>query len=48
MSTLTVKTDVYAGPLRCTPDDHQCHRPLGIFALKDGIVTGVGSTTPVR
>jgi branched-chain amino acid transport system substrate-binding protein len=48
MSTLSVKTDTYAGPLKCTPEDHQCHKTLGIFALKDGRVTGVGATTPVR
>ena len=34
--------------LKCTPDDHQCHKTLGIFALKDGRVTGVGKTTPSR
>jgi branched-chain amino acid transport system substrate-binding protein len=48
MSTLSMQTDVYAGPLKCTPDDHQCHKTLGIFALKDGRVTGIGSTTPSR
>lgn len=48
MSHLKIQTDTYAGPLQCTPDNHQCHNTLGIFALKDGIVTGVGSTTPTR
>lgn len=48
MSTLTVQTDVDRGPLKCTPEDHQCHHTLGIFALKDGRVTAVGSTTPTR
>jgi branched-chain amino acid transport system substrate-binding protein len=48
MSTLKVKTDTYAGPVECTPGDHQCHKTLGIFALKDGRVTGVGSTRPAR
>jgi len=48
MSTLSMQTDVYAGPLKCTPEDHQCHKTLGIFALKDDRVTGVGSTTPAR
>lgn len=47
-STLTLQTDTYAGPLKCTPEDHQCHRTLGIFALKGGRVTAVGKTTPVR
>ena len=48
LSTLKVKTDTYVGPLECTPDDHQCHKTLGIFALKDGRVTGVGSAKPSR
>ena len=48
MSTLKVQTDVYAGPVECTPEDHQCHKTLGIFALKDGRVAGVGSAKPVR
>lgn len=48
MSTLSLQTDTYAGPLKCTPTDHQCHRTLGIFALKDGRVTSVGKSTPVR
>jgi branched-chain amino acid transport system substrate-binding protein len=48
MSTLEVKSDVDRGPLKCTPDDHQCHRTLGIFALQNGRVTSVGSTTPTR
>lgn len=48
MSTLTVQTDTYAGPLKCTPTDHQCHRTLGIFALENGRVKGVGKSTPVR
>jgi branched-chain amino acid transport system substrate-binding protein len=48
ISTLGFQTDTYAGPLKCTPEDHQCHRVLGIFALKDGRVTGVGTAKPVR
>ena len=48
MSTLEVEVDPYAGPLKCSPTDHQCHKTLGIFALKDGRVTGVGSTIPTR
>ena len=48
MSTLTVKSDVDRGPLKCTPEDHQCHRTLGIFALENGRVTAVGSATPTR
>lgn len=48
MSTLTIQTDVYAGPLRCTPEDHQCHKTLGVFALQDGRITGVGKAEPKR
>jgi len=48
MSTLSMQPDTYAGPLTCKPDDHQCHRVLGIFALKDGRVSGIGKTAPVR
>lgn len=47
-STLEMKPDTYAGPIKCVPGDHQCHRTLGVFALKDGKVTGVGHSTPVR
>jgi len=48
MSNLTYLSDVDRGPLKCTPQDHQCHRTLGIFAFKDGRITAVGSTTPIR
>ena len=48
MSTLTMQTDTYAGPLKCMPNDHQCHKTLGIFSLKGDRVSGIGSTTPVR
>lgn len=48
MSTLETKVDPYAASLKCSPMDHQCHKTLGIFALQDGRVAGVGSTTPSR
>ena len=48
LSTLSMQPDTYAGPLKCTPEDHQCHRTLGIFALKDGKVAGIGRTSPTR
>ena len=48
MSTLEGKADTYAGRFKCTPTDHQCQKTLGVFALKDGRVTGVGHTTPTR
>jgi len=34
--------------LRCTPDDHQCHKTLGVFALKDGRISGVAKAEPKR
>ena len=48
MSNIEYQTDTYAGPLRCSPDDHQCHKTLGIFALKDGKVTAIDKATPSR
>ncbi|MGF7160815.1 branched-chain amino acid transport system substrate-binding protein [Rhodoligotrophos appendicifer] len=48
MANLKVQTDTYAGPLQCTPSNHQCHNTLGIFAFENGVVTGVGATTPTR
>jgi branched-chain amino acid transport system substrate-binding protein len=48
LSTLTMQPDTYAGPVKCTPEDHQCHRVLGLFALKDGRVTGIGKAAPTR
>jgi len=48
MSTLEAKADTYAGAFKCTPTDHQCQKTLGVFALKDGRITGVGQTTPTR
>ena len=48
MSSIEYQTDTYAGPLQCKPDDHQCHKTLGIFALKDGKVTAVDKATPSR
>jgi len=48
LSTMTMQTDTYSGPLRCVPGDHQCHKTLGVFALKDGRVAAVGKTEPKR
>jgi branched-chain amino acid transport system substrate-binding protein len=48
LSNIEYQTETYAGPMRCTPDDHQCHKTLGIFALKDGKVVAVGKATPAR
>lgn len=48
LSDIDYQTDTYAGPMSCKPDDHQCHKTLGIFALKDGKVTAVDKATPSR
>ncbi|MDX5360742.1 MAG: ABC transporter substrate-binding protein [Alphaproteobacteria bacterium] len=48
LSTLEMQPDTYAGPLKCTPQDHQCHRTLAAFAVKDGKVSRVGVAVPKR
>ncbi len=48
LSTMEMQPDTYAGPLKCTPQDHQCHRTLAAFALKDGKVARVGVAVPQR
>ena len=48
MSDIEIQTDTYAGPMSCKPNDHQCHKTLGIFALVNGKVTAVDRATPVR
>jgi branched-chain amino acid transport system substrate-binding protein len=36
--------DTYAGPIACTPEDHQCYKSMAWFALKDGEQVQVGET----
>jgi len=48
MSTMEMQPDTYAGPLKCTPDDHQCHKTLAAFALRDGKIERVGVARPER
>ncbi len=44
LSTLSVTSDVYAGPITCKPDNHQCYRSMAWFAIKGGVVAQVGET----
>ncbi len=48
LSTLEMQPDTYAGSLKCTPQDHQCHKTLAAFAMKSGKVTRVGVAVPRR
>jgi branched-chain amino acid transport system substrate-binding protein len=45
MSTLSVTSPAYAGPITCKPDDHRCYRSMEWYAVADGVVKQVGSTT---
>jgi branched-chain amino acid transport system substrate-binding protein len=45
MSTLSMTPDVYAGPVKCTPEDHQCYRTVAWYGMVDGKMKQVGETT---
>jgi len=45
MSTLAMTPDVYAGPIKCTPEDHQCYRTVAWYGMVDGKMKQVGETT---
>ena len=45
MDTLAIGSPVYAGPIACHPQDHQCYRSMAWYALVDGQVKQVGETT---
>jgi branched-chain amino acid transport system substrate-binding protein len=45
MDTLSVTSPAYAGPITCRPDDHRCYRSMEWYAVVDGAVKQVGSTT---
>jgi branched-chain amino acid transport system substrate-binding protein len=45
MSTLAINPDVYAGPIKCTPTDHQCDRTVAWYGMVDGTMKQVGTTT---
>ncbi len=44
LSNLSVTSDAYAGPIACTPTDHQCYKSMAWFSLKDGKSVQVGET----
>ena len=48
MSDLSVETDPYAGPITCTPANHQCHNTAAWFGLVDGATKRVGITAVTR
>ena len=45
MDTLSVTSPVYAGPIACHKDNHQCYRSMAWYGLVDGQVKQVGETT---
>jgi branched-chain amino acid transport system substrate-binding protein len=45
MDKLSVTSPAYAGPITCKPDDHRCYRSMEWYAVSDGAVKQVGSTT---
>lgn len=45
MSTMSMTPDVYAGPIKCTPQDHQCYRTVAWYGMVDGKMKQVGETT---
>ena len=47
-SNLSVNTDVYGGPITCTPTNHQCHNTAAWFGLVDGTTKRLATTTVTR
>jgi branched-chain amino acid transport system substrate-binding protein len=45
LSTMSLSPDVYAGPIKCTPTDHQCYRTVAWYGMVDGKMKQVGVTT---
>lgn len=45
LSHVSLKSAAYAGPITCTPENHQCYRSMAWFALRDGEVKQIGVTT---
>jgi branched-chain amino acid transport system substrate-binding protein len=45
MSTLSVSSPAYAGPITCKPHDHRCYRSMEWYAVASGVVKQVGATT---
>ena len=48
MNDISVETDPYAGPITCTPTNHQCHNNAAWFGLVDGATARVGVTAVTR
>ena len=48
MNDISVETDSYAGPITCTPTNHQCHNNAAWFGLMDGVTKRVGVTAVTR
>ena len=44
LATTKIVPDTYAGPIACTPTDHQCYKSMGWFALKGGEPKQIGET----
>lgn len=44
MSTMEITPDVYVGPVKCTPTDHQCYRTVAWYGMVDGGMKQVGTT----
>jgi branched-chain amino acid transport system substrate-binding protein len=45
MATMSLTPDVYAGPIKCTPTDHQCYRTVAWYGIVNGKMQQVGETT---
>ena len=45
MSTLSMTPDVYAGPIACTPTNHQCYASFAWFSAVNNKMVQVGETT---
>jgi len=45
LATMSLTPDVYAGPIKCTPTDHQCYRTVAWYGMVDGKLKQVGETT---
>lgn len=45
---MSIQTDTYAGPIKCSPASHQCHNTPAWFGLKDGKTVQIGVTTVTK
>ena len=44
LSGLSVNSDAYAGPISCTPENHQCYRSMAWFSFINGDIKEMGQT----